>query len=241
MDIRTPVPGVTGASVLTQGNRALRPERLYSFELGYRGELPQLGLTVDLTGYWNIVSDLIVLSAVTPVSPASAFDPGTQSYLLGRSLFSNDGETYTARGAELGVTWNATKGLDLRASAALQSIVANSGATVCGPCTQAPAAKVNAGFVYRTPVNLELSADLSVVTSTTWIEREPSPSDPTQIANLQNPLAAYTVINARVAYRFLNDRVAIAVVGSQLGPSHQEHPFGNDVNRRVFATLSVQP
>lgn len=241
MDIRTPVPGVTGASVLTQGNRALRPERLYSFELGYRGELPQLGLTVDLTGYWNIVSDLIVLSAVTPVSPASAFDPVSQSYLLGRSLFSNDGETYTARGAELGVTWNATKGLDLRASAALQSIVANSGATVCGPCTQAPAAKVNAGFIYRTPVNLDLSADLSVVTSTTWIEREPSPSDPTQIANLQNPLAAYTVINARVAYRFLNDRVTVAVVGSQLGPSHQEHPFGNDVNRRVFATLSVQP
>ena len=69
--VRTPVPGVTGASVLTEGNRELRPERLISFELGYRGELPRLGLTVDLTGYWNIVSDLIVLSAVHPVSPES--------------------------------------------------------------------------------------------------------------------------------------------------------------------------
>ena len=242
MDIRTPVPGVNGASVLTQGNRALRPERMFSFELGYRGELPQLGLTVDLAGYWNIVNDLIVLSAVNPVSPGDAFDPVSQSFLLGRSLFSNDAETYTARGAELGLTWNATRGLDLRASAALQSVVANSGATVCGPCTQAPAAKVNAGFIYRTPVNLDLSADLSFVTSTTWIEREPSPTDPTQIANIASPpLAAYTVINARVGYRFFKDRVTVAVVGSQLGPSHQEHPFGNNVNRRVFAQLTVQP
>ena len=241
MDIRTPVPGVTGASVLTEGNRALRPERLISFELGYRGELPQLGLTVDLTGYWNIVSDLIVLSAVNPVNPADVYDSASQSFLLGRSLFSNDPQTYTARGAELGVTWNATKGLDLRASAALQSVVANQAVPVCGPCTQAPAAKVNAGFIYRTPVNVDLSADFSFVSATTWVEREPSPSDPTQIANLQNPLAAYTVINARVAYRMFNDKVTVAVVGSQLGPSHQEHPFGNSVNRRVFAQITVQP
>lgn len=241
MDIRTPVPGINGASVLTQGNRALKPERLFSFELGYRGELPQLGLTVDLAGYWNIVSDLIGLSAVNPVAPGDAFDPVTQSFLLGRSLFSNDGETYTARGGELGVTWNAIRGLDLRASAAVQSVVANSGAMVCGPCAQAPTVKVNAGFVYRTPVNLDVSADLSVVSSSVWVEREPSAADPTQIVNLQNPLGAYAVINARVAYRLFNDRVTIAVVGSQLGPNHQEHPFGNSINRRVFAQLTVAP
>lgn len=241
MDIRTPAPGVNGASVLTQGNVALRPERLISFELGYRGEVPQLGLTVDLAGYWNIVSDLIVLGAVNRVSPEQAFDPQTNTYLLGRSLFSNDPETYTARGGELGLTWNVINGLDLRASAALQSIVANSGATVCGPCTQAPGFKFNGGFVYRTPVKLDLSADVSVVTSTTWIEREPNPADPTQIINTPYNLGAYAVINARVGYRFLDDRVTVAVVGSQLGANHQEHPFGNDVNRRVFATLTVRP
>lgn len=243
MNIRTPVPGVNGASVLTQGNRALRPERLFSFEVGYRGEVPQAGLTIDLAGYWNIVNDLIVLSAVNPVAPAEAFDPSSQSYLLGRSLFSNDPQTYTARGGELGLTWNALKGLDLRASTAIQSIVANNAApgAVCGPCTQAPTVKVNAGFMYRSPVNLDLSADFSFVSSSIWVEREPSAADPTQIANLQNPLAAYTVINARVAYRLFDDRVTVAVVGSQLGPNHQEHPFGNDVNRRVFATLSVKP
>ena len=37
------------------------------------------------------------------------------------------------------------------------------------------------------------------------------------------------MINARVAYRLFNDKVTVAVVGSQLGPNHQEHPFGNSV------------
>jgi iron complex outermembrane receptor protein len=241
LDIRTPVPGVNGASVLTQGSQQLRPERLISFELGYRGELASIGLSLDVAVYWNIVSDLIVLSAVNPVAAGSAWDAASSSYLLGRSTFVNDPQTYTARGGELGVTWNALNGLDLRASAALQSVVANTAEAVCGPCTQAPALKLNAGVVYRTPVKLELSADVSWVSSTTWVEREPAASDPTQIVNLQNPLGAYAVVNARVAYRFLDDRLTVAVVGSQLGADHQEHPFGNTINRRVFAQLTVRP
>jgi iron complex outermembrane receptor protein len=241
MDIRTPVPGVTGASVLTQGNVALKPERLLSFELGYRGEAARLGLSWDLALYWNIVSDLVVISAVAPVPADQAFDAASNSFLLGRSTFINDPMTYTARGGELGLTWNALDGLDLRASAALQQVVPNTPVAVCGPCTQAPALKVNGGFIYRTPVKLDLSADISFVTATTWVEREPSATDPTQIVNLQNNLGAYAVINARVAYRFLNDHLTVAVVGSQLGANHQEHPFGNNVNRRVFAQLTVQP
>lgn len=241
MDIRTPVPGVNGASVLTEGNRTLKPERLLSFELGYRGEAARVGLSWDVAAYWNIVSDLIVLSAVSPVPAGNALDPASGSYLLGRSTFVNDPQTYTARGVELGLTWNVLRGLDLRASGALQQVVPNTTVAVCGPCTQAPAFKMNAGFVYRTPVKLDLSADVSFVTGTTWVEREPSAQDPTQIINLENPLAAYTVINARLGYRFLGDRVTVAVVGSQLGPNHQEHPFGNLVSRRVFAQLTVTP
>ncbi|MCC6333305.1 MAG: TonB-dependent receptor [Myxococcales bacterium] len=241
MDIRTPVPGVNGASVLTEGNRSLRPERLLSFEVGYRGEAARYGLSWDVAGYWNIVSDLIVLSAVNPVPAANAFDAQSGSYLLGRSLFSNDGQTYTARGVEVGSTWNPISGLDLRVSGALQQIVPNTAIAVCGPCTQAPAFKMNAGFVYRTPVKLDLSSDVSFVTGTTWVEREPSAQDPTQIANVQNPLAAYTVLNARVAYRFFSDKASVAVVASQLAPNHQEHPFGNLVSRRIYAQLTVTP
>ena len=241
MNLRTPVPGINGASVLTEGNQSLRPERLVSFEVGYRGEIAKLGLGVDVAAYWNIVSDLIGLSAVNPLPVGRAFDPSSASYLLGSSTFVNDPGTYTARGGELGVTWTPSFGLDLRLSTALQQVVSNENIAVCGPCTQAPALKVNGGFIYRSPINLDVSTDVSFVSSTIWVEREPSASDPTQIANLQNPLAAYVVINARVAYRLLNDRVTLALVGSQLGPAHQEHPFGNDVSRRVFAQVTVMP
>lgn len=240
VNLPIPTPGVTGASVLTQGNRELVPESLLSFELGYRGEAARLGLSWDVAGYVNFVRNLIVLSAVQPLPADQAFDPRSQTYLLGRSTFVNDPLPYRALGGELGLTWNATRGLDLRASTAVQTIQAD-GATVCGACTQAPAVKVNGGFVYRTPVNLDLSADVSYVSGTTWVEREPSPADPTQILNVQNALRGFAVINARVAYRLLSDRLTIGVVGQQLGPAHQEHPFGNNVTRRVFATLSVQP
>jgi iron complex outermembrane receptor protein len=178
---------------------------------------------------------------VNPLLGDQAFDERSQSFLVGRSLFENDLGVYRAIGGEVGVTWNATKGLDFRLSTALQTIQSVENRPVCGPCTQAPAVKVNGGFIYRTPVNLDLSADVSYVSATTWVEREPSPTDPTQILNVQNPLGGFAVINARVAYRLLNDRITFAVVGQQLGPAHQEHPFGNNVNRRVFAQLSVQP
>src|SRR6185295_19520509 len=103
-----------------------------------------------------------------------------------------------------------------RVSAALQQVInSNDGSAVCGPCTQAPAAKVFAGVMYRTPVGLDVSVDGSFVSSTIWVERQPNPMDPSQIVNLQNPLNAYLVLNARAGYRFFDDRLSIAVVGTQ--------------------------
>ncbi len=244
LDIRSPVPGVNGASVLTQGSKTLRPERLLAFELGYRGELAKIGLEYDLSLYWNVVSDLIALSAVVPGRADQAYDAQSRSYLLGTSTFVNEKATYTARGGELGLKWSIIDGLDVRVSTAIQNIATDDTsprAPPCGPCTQAPTVKLFGGVTYRTPVNLDLSVDLGYVSATTWIEREPSPQDPTQILNLSNPLGDYVVINARVGYRFFKDRLNVAVVGSQLGPAHAEHPFGNLVSRRVFATFTVTP
>lgn len=240
-DIRAPVPGINGASVLTQGSTTLNPERLTSFELGYRGELGSAGLTWEVALYQNQVSDLVVLSAVNPVPADQAFDERSQSYLLGRSTFTNDPSSYAARGGEVGATWAAVDGLDLRFSAALQNISSDAATSVCGPCSQAPTFKLFVGATYRTPVDLDFSIDAAYTTATVWVEREPDPQDPTRISNLQNPLPAYAVVNARIGYRLLKDRVSVAVVGTQLAQPHAEHPFGNLVNRRVFATVTVKP
>lgn len=241
MDLRTPLPGVNGGSVLTQGNTSLKPEQLLSFELGWRGELAKLGLEYDLAGYYNVVSNLITLSAVQPLPAGELYDSRSSSFLLGRSLFINDPQTYTAVGGELGATWSVLSGLDVRASASLQSVSASDKTGPCGPCTQAPAFKLYAGAQYRTPVGLDLGVDVAYTSSTVWVEREPDTADPTKISNTSYPLADYTVLNARVAYRLFKDRVTIGVVGTQLAAQHAEHPFGNQIDRRVFATLKVVP
>ncbi|MHB8872873.1 MAG: TonB-dependent receptor domain-containing protein [Myxococcaceae bacterium] len=239
-DIRVPLPGVNGGSALTRGDTSLKPERLVAWEVGYRGELPRLGLDWDVALYQNEVSQLVNLSAPQPLPAGQSFDEPSQSYLLGLSKFYNEAASYTARGAELGAKISPIDRLDLKLSAAFQK-VSSSDASVCGPCTQAPALKVYAGLSYRSRVNLDLAIDGAYTSSTTWIEREPSAADPTQIAAVRNPLPDYAVFNARVGYRLLSDTVTVAVVGTQLGHAHAEHPFGNLVERRVLATLTVMP
>jgi iron complex outermembrane receptor protein len=243
-----PIPGVPGASALTQGNRNLKPESLTAYELGYRGDLPILGLEYDLALYQNRVENLIRVSGVR--RDVDFYDPRTGTYLLGRSQFENDSESiYTARGAELGTKISALDGLDIRLSAAFQTIGANARETnaaiareACGVCTQAPTWKVFGGVSYRSRANFDLSVDAAYNDRTTWVEREPGgAADPTSIRDVRYDLPSYVVMNARVAYRFFQDRASVALQGTQLGNTHSEHPFGNKITQRFFVTLSVTP
>jgi len=242
-EIRIPLPGINGASALTVGNRNLRPERLLAYELGYRGEYTPLGLEWDLSLYQNDVRDLIDVSPLVRMDAQSSYDPVTQTFLLGQSTFQNEDGVFTARGAELGVKWSPVDGLDLASSMAFQN-VSVSGVTdtsSCAPCSQAPAFKVYVGATYRTRVGFDFSADGSFITGTTWIEREPSPQDPTQILFTPYAQSGYAVVNARIGYKFLDDKVRVGLIGTNLGPTHSEHPFGNRISQRFFATLSVTP
>ncbi|HEX8440681.1 TonB-dependent receptor domain-containing protein [Archangium sp.] len=241
MGVRVPIPGVNGASALSVGNRALKPERMLAFELGYRGEAPALGMDWDVALYQNTVRDLIHLSAVQPLPAGDSWDAATGTYLLGRSVFQNEAAVYTARGAEAGVSLAPVDGLGLKATAAFQQMTSDGEEDLCGPCSQAPQFKLSGGVTYRTRSALELSVDAAWTSATTWVEREPAAEDPTRIAPLANPLSAYAVINARVGFSPVKDHVSLALVGSHLGPAHTQHPFGNRIERRVLAILTVTP
>ena len=101
--------------------------------------------------------------------------------------------------------------------------------------------KLFGAATYRTRVGFDFTVEAGYTSSTTFIERETSPQDPTQLLYIPNPVRPYAVINARVGYKLLNDRVTVALVGTNLGPSHTQHPFGNLISRRFFATLSIAP
>ena len=66
----------------------------------------------------------------------------------------------------------------------------------------------------------------------------------TGISYQQFPLPAYTLLNARIGYRFYQDRIEIAgtvfnaLSGVDGGPPLQMHPFGNQVGRRFMGFLS---
>ncbi|KFA88882.1 TonB-dependent receptor domain-containing protein [Archangium violaceum] len=241
MGVRVPIPGVNGASALSSGNRALQAEQMLALELGYRGEAPSLGMDWDVALYQNRVSNLIHLSAVKPLPAGESWDAETGTYLLGRSLFENEAAVYTARGAEAGVTLAPVDGLGIKANAAYQLVSSEGEQGLCGPCSQAPQFKLFGGITYRTRQALELGVDVAWTSATTWVEREPSSKDPTLIEPLANALPAYAVINARVGYTPVKDRVSVALVGSNLGPTHAQHPFGNRIERRVLALLTVTP
>ncbi|MFY2563801.1 TonB-dependent receptor domain-containing protein [Corallococcus terminator] len=237
-----PVQGVNGASALTTGNTGLRPERLTAFELGWRGESAELGMDWDVALYQNRVKDLIGLSAFERLPPGESYDASTGNYLIGRSRFVNEDSIYTARGAEAGLTLAPVDGLGIKASAAFQNVTSDlEDKAACGPCSQAPQLKLYGGITYRTKAELEFGVDVAYTSSTTWIEREPAASDPTRIELASNPLGAHAVINARVGYSAVKNVVDVALVGSQLGGAHSQHPFGNRIERRVYATLTVTP
>ncbi|PTL83996.1 TonB-dependent receptor domain-containing protein [Vitiosangium sp. GDMCC 1.1324] len=241
MGVRIPIPGVNGATALSAGNPALKPERMVALELGYRGEAPTLGMDWDVALYQNTVKDLIHLSAVQPLPAGDSWDATSGTFLLGRSIFQNEAAAYTARGAEAGVTLAPVDGLGIKASAAFQHVSAEGEDGLCGPCSQAPQFKLYGGITYRTRQALELGVDAAWTSATTWVEREPAADDPTRIEPLANPLPAYTIINARVGYTPVKDKVSVALVGSNLGPAHSQHPFGNRIERRVLAILTVTP
>jgi iron complex outermembrane receptor protein len=88
---------------------------------------------------------------------------------------------------------------------------------------------------------MEFGVDAAYTSSTTWIDREPNSADPTRIDFIASPLGAYTSLNARVGYDVIKERLTVAVVGSNLASAHTQHPLGNRIERRVYATLTVTP
>ena len=51
----------------------------------------------------------------------------------------------------------------------------------------------------------------------------------------------YTLFNARVGYRFLNDRAEVTVaVFNLFNDGHREYPQGDRIGRRVAANLSIR-
>ena len=53
-------------------------------------------------------------------------------------------------------------------------------------------------------------------------------------------LPSYVVLNARIGWRFFEDQLELAVVGTNLIEEHREHPFGQPIDRRFMGTVTFR-
>jgi iron complex outermembrane receptor protein len=100
--------------------------------------------------------------------------------------------------------------------------------------------KFNAGVQLRTQPGIDGSIDFHYVGSQVWAEQVTN-FVRQQIESQPFDLSQYSLLNARVGYRFFGNQADVAVVGfNLLDVQHREHPFGQLVSRRIMVLLTYR-
>jgi iron complex outermembrane receptor protein len=244
----TPYRGVTAFG---SGNPSLNPERIVSVELGYMNQSTDY-FSLEFNAYYNFVFDQITLTQnqifrltdyVNGNSIAGAlagYYPNYNSYILTTGLYENQPEQFQQLGGEVGARVYPIDGLDLYANYALHYTLPFGGTP--GPYhsdQRTSAHMVNGGFQYRAPFGLDISADFSWVSDQVWFEQLLDPQQGIVFGRF--PLRAYAILNARIGWRFLNDQLELAAVGTNLiDDGHREHPYGQPIDRRFMGVVTVR-
>ena len=250
VDLLTPIPNQAGLAVRFQGSRDLRPEQMLQAELGYRGRIGSF--QPDVVLYGERVQNLITDGGLQVLTPQP--DPLTGQVVVGRTGFENEPGSFFGVGAEIGGKWSPADGVDFGANYSYEKMFA------CTPqgggtrtCTQDTAIanqvsatiantaehKLNLMATWRTRANFDLAIDAHYVSPVTWYEKSFDTSSAGGVALTPYPLGAYTLLNGRVGYRWIKDKLDTGVaVSNILGDDHREHPFGTPIGRRVLFTAS---
>lgn len=236
----TPARGITAAGV---GSRDLDPERMLSFELGYSNQDSDF-FALEVNAYVNIVEDLIDINRaeVRTISERS-YDEPNAAFNLGDAFFANQQGRFRQIGGELGVRVFPVDGLDVYANYAINDTTpldtAPVGLELFFEEQRTALHKVNLGVQYRSPIGLDISVDLSWVGSQRWAEQVDDPEVGFRYALFEQD--AYTLLNARLGWRFLEDQLEIAVSGTNLlFQEFRSHPLGQRRDTRVLGHVDVR-
>lgn len=232
-----------GVVAVSLGDENLSPERMLSFELGYSNQDLE-HLSFEANAFVNLVRDQIQLSQIDrfTVSDAPPFDEEVDAFSAGALRFTNERGTFRQQGAELGARVFPVQGLDLYGSYAFVEVQPTQRMDLGGRerDQRTPLHKVNLGLQYRSAVGLEMSTDVHFVSSQVWVEQVSDPETATRLQAFD--LDGYVLLNARLGYRLLGDRLELGVVGLNLltRDGFRQHPFGQRIRRKVLGVLRVQ-
>jgi outer membrane receptor protein involved in Fe transport len=251
IDLFAPIPDQPAMGVRFQGSRTLRPEQMLQAEIGYRGRFGSF--QPDLVVYAERVQNLITDGALRlPANPSQSVDPATGQYVVGYTGFENEPGSYFGVGAEAGGKWSPVDGVDLGANYSYGRMFACN-VSASGGCTAATTAanqvsatlantarhKLNLTATWRTKANIDLGLGIHYVSATTWFEKSFDVNSAGGVVFTPYPVSARTTVNGRVGYRFIKDKLEAGIAFyNLLGDEQREHPFGNQIGRRILLTVS---
>jgi outer membrane receptor for ferrienterochelin and colicin len=234
-------------------NYRVKSENIFTAELGYLNQESDYFI-FDSAIFYNHATNLIQLAdnrAITVGDVATgraAFDPSTATFPIFYGGYNNQCQAFNIYGAELGVRTFPIEGLDIYANYTLNSV--SQDLSGCTPDQQALLASVkdertsmhkfNAGIQVRSKPGIDGSLDFHYVSKQNWAE---------QVANLQLqrleyqqlPLDAYALVNARIGYRFYDNKADVSVVAfNLLDNQHREHPLAQTIGRRVMGYITYR-
>ncbi|MES2493222.1 MAG: TonB-dependent receptor [Pseudomonadota bacterium] len=212
--------GFNTAATLQIALTDVRPERLDSFELGYKSTWFDGELTFNATAFHYDYKDI----QVNVVGPnPGAVGGATVSYL-------QNAARGHANGAEFELVARPAENFSLNAAVGLlytkfdQFQVNNGGANLAGnQFVRSPHLTLNAGAAYSVPLGnagkVELAADARYISQQYYYV---TPQDTARRFLLTQP--SYTLANARLTYTTANDRISASVfVNNLLDTTYRNH------------------
>ncbi len=249
------VPALTGT---TRGSEvlgiSLEPESVFSLELSYANSASSF-FDTEILGYYSRVSNLTPiptpnasgfarLSQITGAygDAKPEFDPFLGVYTVGEARYTNEDSTYNVFGSEMSLRVYPTDGVDLYVNYAFERILPGAGpASEYQYEDRTSAHKINAGLRYHLPGGLDLQADIHFASAQEWGELTLGGTNVDAIRSVSYRLPAYYLINARAAYRVLDDQLEFALTGFNITNNrHRQHPFGQLLGARILGSVGVK-
>jgi outer membrane receptor protein involved in Fe transport len=246
----TPLRGVT---VYGLGNDKLDPESITSYELGYQNQASDY-FALEANLYFNMVKDAIIFTnfdrftlgdfAGAGAGDLAQFDSSVAAFPLSSLSFVNERATFQQIGGEVGVRFYPVPGLDVYSNYSVNDTQPmKKDKDKIDPARakeqQTSLHKINAGIQYRARFGLDLSTDVSWFSSQVWVEQVTDTNTGVRFETFDQP--SFTMLNARIGYRLLQDRLELGVVGTNLAfQDKRQHPFGQPMDTRAFGTVKLK-
>jgi len=234
---------VTGVAIKSRGSTDLAPENIFSAELGYTFADSDY-LSFGINAYYERIANPIALGAVVGSDRAKLEG---NNFLVGTSTFENGDGVFHGLGGEAEIHAFPVDGLDIRANYSLNLMIdqekKDAGLTAPDHFDRRhPQHMGMVGVTYRSPIGLDANVDFHVVGNVDVPER--TFDDAGNVAVESCTADAYPLLNARIGWRFLEDKLEVGVTGSNLigfgTGGHREHCYATPVGARVLGSATYR-